>query len=277
MTQKSRRSDPDAERTGPTIRQVQVVILCGGLGTRIAEETEVRPKPMVEIGGRPILWHIMKRYSHYGYTDFALCLGYKGDVIREYFVNYHVMNSDVRVHLGERRIEHLSSFHDEGKWRVLLAETGALTSTGGRLHRVAPYIEGDRFMLTYGDGLADIDLTKLVRFHRESGRLATVTGVRPMSRFGEIHGEGDLVREFREKPQLDEGWVSGGFFVFERGALDYFGPDSVLERAPLERLAQDGQLALFRHDGYWRAMDTLREKRQLEQEWESGHPAWKVW
>ena len=256
---------------------MQVVILCGGLGTRIAEESEIRPKPMIDIGGRPILWHIMKTYSHFGFTDFILCLGYRGDVIRDYFMNYGTMNSDVRVHIGERRVEHLESFHDERQWRVTLAETGPLTPTGGRIHRIARYLEGDRFLATYGDGVADTDIQLLLEFHLRVGRLATVTGVRPANRFGELRGEGDLVREFREKPQLEEGWVSGGFFVFERRVLDYLDVDSTLERGPLERLASDGQLALYRHQGYWRAMDTLREKRQLEREWTGGSPRWKVW
>src|SRR6266571_3297004 len=227
--------------------RVQAVILCGGLGTRLAEETEIRPKPMVEIGGRPILWHIMKLYSHFGVMDFILCLGYKGDMIRDYFLNYSAMNSDVRVHIGERRVEHLEPFHAEEKWRVLLAETGLATQTGGRIHRAGKYVEGDEFMVTYGDGVADVDL------------------------------RGDLAEEFREKPQLDEGWINGGFFVFRRKALDYIGPDTVLEREPLERLARDGQLAVFRHEGYWRPMDTMRERRALEEEWASGKPPWKVW
>ncbi len=256
---------------------MQVVILCGGRGARLAEETEVRPKPMVEVGGKPILWHIMKLYSHHGFTDFILCLGYRGDVIRDYFLNYFTMNSDVRVHLGEQRIEHLGAFHDERQWRVLLAETGADTPTGGRVCRVARYLDGERLMVTYGDGVSDVDVRALVAFHLAQGKLATVTGVRPVTRFGELRVQGDLVTEFREKPQLDEGWVNGGFIVMERGALAYLSEESTLEREPLERLARDGQLAVYRHEGYWRAMDTLREKRQLEEEWASGLAGWKVW
>ena len=256
---------------------MQVVILCGGLGTRLAEETDVRPKPMVEVGGKPLLWHIMKLYSHHGFTDFILCLGYKGDLIREYFLNYHAMHSDVLVHLGENRVEHLDSFHDEAGWTVLLAETGLETHTGGRLRRVAHYLEGDRFLMTYGDGVSNVDLIKLIAFHEVHGKLATVTGVHPLARFGELRVDGDMVREFREKPQLEAGWMNGGFFVLERRALEYITEDTPFERQPLERLAREGQLAVYRHDGYWRAMDTLREKRMLEEEWASGHPAWKVW
>ena len=256
---------------------MQAVILCGGLGTRLAEETEIRPKPMIEIGGRPILWHIMKLYSHFGIVDFILCLGYKGDVIREYFLNYSAMNSDVVVSIGDRRVEILEPFHDETRWKIHLAETGGLTQTGGRIHRVARYLEGDEFMVTYGDGVADIDIKALLEFHRKTGKLATVTGVRPPSRFGELRLQGDLVAQFKEKPQLDEGWINGGFFVFRRDALGYLGPDSILERDPLERLARDGQLAIYRHTGYWRPMDTMREKRALEEEWASGKPPWKVW
>ncbi|MDP9266252.1 MAG: glucose-1-phosphate cytidylyltransferase [Chloroflexota bacterium] len=256
---------------------MQAVILCGGLGARLTEETEIRPKPMVEIGGKPILWHIMKLYSHFGILDFILCLGYKGDIIRDYFLNYGTMNSDVLVHVGARRVEHLEPFHDEARWRVLLAETGALTPTGGRLHRIGRYVKGDEFMATYGDGVADVDLERLLSFHRSQGKLATVTGVRPATRFGELRVHGDLVDEFREKPQLDEGWINGGFFVFRRDALRYLQADSTLEGQPLEQLARDGQLAVFRHDGYWRPMDTMRERRALEQEWASGTPAWKLW
>ena len=257
--------------------RVQAVILCGGLGTRLSEETDLRPKPMVEIGGRPILWHIMKTYSHYGIVDFILCLGYKGDMIRDYFLNYSTMNSDVIVSVGDRTIELLEPFHDEANWRVLLAETGPLTPTGGRLHRIGKYINGDDFFVTYGDGVADVDVKTQLAFHRSHRKLATVTGVRPASRFGELRLRGDLVSEFMEKPQLDEGWINGGYFVFKREALRYVTPDSTLEREPLEGLARDGQLAIFRHEGYWRPMDTMRERRALEQEWASGNPPWKRW
>jgi glucose-1-phosphate cytidylyltransferase len=257
--------------------RVQAVILCGGLGTRLSEETELRPKPMVDIGGRPILWHIMKTYSHYGIVDFILCLGYKGDMIREYFLNYSTMNSDVIVNVGDRSVEHLEPFHDEASWRVLLAETGPLTPTGGRIHQIGKYITGDDFFVTYGDGVANVDLKTQLAFHRSHAKLATVTGVRPASRFGELRLRGDLVSEFREKPQLGEGWINGGYFVFKRDALRYLKPDSTLEGEPLEGLARDGQLAIFRHEGYWRPMDTMRERRALEEEWASGKPPWKVW
>lgn len=256
---------------------MQALILCGGRGTRLAEETEVRPKPMVEIGGRPLLWHIMKIYSAHGFSDFILCLGYKGDVIRQYFVDYHVMNSDVRVHVAEQRIEYLGAFHDEDRWTVLLAETGSETPTAARILRASRYIVGDRFMVTYGDGVANVDIRKLLAFHLGHGKLATVTGVRPIARFGELRVEGDRVVEFREKPQTAEGLINGGFFVFERRALEYMRDDAMLEREPLERLARDGQLCVYRHDGFWRAVDTLREKQALEAEWASGAPGWKVW
>jgi len=257
--------------------RVQAVILCGGLGTRLSEETELRPKPMVEIGGKPILWHIMKTYSHYGIVEFILCLGYKGDQIREYFLNYSTMNSDVIVNVGDRSVEHLEPFHDEASWRVLLAETGPLTPTGGRIQKIGKYIKGDDFFVTYGDGVADVDVKAQLAFHKAHGKLATVTGVRPASRFGELRLKGDLVAEFREKPQLEEGWINGGYFVFKRDALRYLKPDSTLEREPLEALARDGQLAIFRHEGYWRPMDTMRERRALEEEWASGKPPWKRW
>jgi glucose-1-phosphate cytidylyltransferase len=256
---------------------MQVVILCGGLGTRLAEETDVRPKPMVEIGGKPILWHIMKIYSSFGLFDFILCLGYKGDMIRDYFLNYGTMNSDVRVSVGDRKVDYLEPFHDEAKWRVVLAETGPSTPTGGRIHRITRYLDGPEFMVTYGDGLANIDIDALLRFHRSHGKIATVTGVRPAGRFGELTLRGDLVAEFREKPQLHEGWINGGFFVFNKEATSFISPDSVLERQPLERLAADGQLAVYRHEGYWRPMDTMRERRALEEEWANGKPPWKRW
>lgn len=256
---------------------MQVVILCGGQGTRLAEETEIRPKPMIEIGGEPILWHIMKHYSHHGFTEFVLCLGYKGDLIRDYFINYHVMNSDVRLHLGTQQIEHFGQWHDESAWSVLLAETGLETPTGGRLASVRRHLRSETFMVTYGDGVSDADLGDLLALHRRTGRLATVTAVRPSARFGELRLDGDRVAEFREKPQVAEGWVSGGFFVFEPGVLDRLRPESSLEHEILTQLAHDGELAVYRHEGYWRAMDTLREKRALEAEWASGRPGWKIW
>lgn len=263
---------------------MQVVILCGGAGTRLGEETSVRPKPMVEIGGRPILWHIMKLYSHHGFHDFILALGYRGDVIRDYFLSYHARNSDLRISLGKQKTEYLDAFHDEQDWNVVLAETGEETPTGGRIKRIERYIEGPRFMVTYGDGLSNVDLRALVAFHERSQKVATVTGIRPVTRFGELRVEGPLATEFREKKPLHQGWVNGGFFVFERAVFDRLGPDSSLGggsgdggREVLERLAEEGQLAAYTHEGYWRAMDTLREKRILEEEWSTGHAPWKVW
>lgn len=255
---------------------MRVVILCGGRGTRIADETDARPKPMVEIGGRPILWHIMKLYSVFGFTEFVLALGYRGDAIREYFLNYAMFNSDVRVHLADQRVERLGTGPAE-PWTITLAETGLDTPTAGRVRRVKPYLDGERFMVTYGDGLADLDIGALVAFHLKAGRLATVTGVHPVARFGELRTDGDIVAEFAEKPQTSEGLINGGFFVFETEALQYFDATKMLEREPLERLARDGQLAVYRHGGYWRAMDTLRERQALEEEWASGRAPWKRW
>ena len=255
---------------------MKVVLLAGGLGTRLRGETEFRPKPMVAIGTRPILWHIMKTYAHYGHNEFVICLGYKGDLIRDYFLNYEVRHRAVTVTLGSGALE-VHDDHAEAGWRVTLADTGEETRTGGRLGRVTRYLGRERFMVTYGDGVADIDIKALLAFHRKTGKLATVTGVRPAGRFGELTLRGDLVEEFREKPQLDEGWINGGVFVFQKDALRYVGSDSVLEREPLEQLARDGQLAVYRHDGYWRPMDTMRERRALEAEWASGRPKWKVW
>jgi glucose-1-phosphate cytidylyltransferase len=256
---------------------MQVVILAGGRGSRIAEETAARPKPMIEIGGKPLLWHLMKHYAHHGFKDFIICLGYRGDVIRNYFLGYHAMNSDVLVRVGNGATEVMHSFHDEDDWTVLLAETGPDTQTAGRIARVAKYIKGDRFMITYGDGLANVDLGRLLEAHVRSGKLVTVTGVRPVARFGELVVRGDQVTQFREKPQTTEGWINGGFFVVEREALRYLDKDEPLERRPLERIASDGQLSMYRHEGYWRAMDTLREKEALEEEWAGGRPGWKTW
>ena len=240
---------------------------------------------MVEIGGKPILWHIMKLYSRYGHHEFVLCLGYKGDIIRDYFLNYFSRNSDVRVHLGEQRVEALGTFHDEREWSVLLAETGADTPTGGRLKRVARYVTGPRCMVTYGDGLSNVDLDALLDHHQRSGRLMTVTGIRPVTRFGELRVKDGLVSEFKEKEPLQEGWVNGGFFVMERAVLDRLTEHSSLggatardpENEVLEILAREHQLAVYTHTGYWRAMDTMREKKILDDEWASGAAPWKVW
>ncbi len=253
---------------------MRVVVLCGGQGTRLREETEFRPKPMVEIGGRPILWHIMRHYSRHDVNNFVLCLGYKGDIIRRWILDYPSMNADVQVHIGSQKVEALQSLQDESRWTVTLAETGELTPTGGRLLRARRYVEKETFMCTYGDGLSNVDLTALLRFHREHGKVATVTGVRPFTRFGELQVRDGVALGFREKPQLEEGWVNGGFFVFEPGIFDYLADNATLEREPLERLAEAGQLAVYQHEGYWAAMDTYREAQQLNEEWRSGRPGW---
>lgn len=258
---------------------MKVVLLCGGMGTRIREETEVRPKPMIEIGGRPILWHIMNIYSHYGHKDFVLCLGYKGDVIRQYFLNYHIMNCDVTVDLTKPSALELHG-RSSADWRITLAETGQDTMTGGRIKRIRRYVaDDDCFMLTYGDGVADIDIHRLVAFHKRHGRIATVTGVHPSSRWGELVVDGENVLEFNEKPQTSEGYINGGFFVLNRQVFDYLPEDPKVpfERAPMQRLAADGQLMVYAHEGYWSALDTLRDLALLNEEWKHPRPAWKVW
>lgn len=253
---------------------MKTVILCGGLGTRIREETEFRPKPMIEVGGKPILWHIMKRYSAFGFQDFVLCLGYKGEVIKKYFSEYDLVNSDWTISLGTKKITYHEVFHDESDWRVTLAETGLDTMTGGRVKRIEKYIDGDCFLMTYGDGLANIDIQDLLRFHREKGKIATITAVRPIARFGELSVDGDLVQVFREKPQIESGWINGGFFVFNKAVFDFLDRDCVLEKEPLERLAREQQLAVYKHAGYWRCMDTYRDLEALSQEWAAGRPGW---
>lgn len=254
---------------------MKVVILCGGQGTRLREETEFRPKAMVDIGGRPILWHIMRHYAQFGFTEFVLCLGYKGDVIRNYFLNYPVMNRDVRVHLGEgEKVEYLEPLSTEAGWTVTLAETGPATPTGGRLLRAWRYFNNETFLCTYGDGLSNVDLGRLVSFHRLGKRLATVTGVRPRARFGRIDVDSGKAVAFREKPSMEQGWVNGGFFVFEPGVASYLRSDLPLEGEPLERLARDEQLSVFQHAGYWAPMDTYREVQALNDEWSSGKPGW---
>ena len=255
---------------------MKVVILCGGLGTRLSEQTEVRPKPMVEIGGRPILWHLMHGYAQHGFNDFVLALGYKGEVIKRYFVDYCELQNDLTVSLASGQV----TAHDGQRedWTVHLVDTGLSTDTGGRLKRLAGWLGNETFLLTYGDGVSNIDINALIAFHRQHGRLATVTAVRPPARFGGMIFNGDLVTEFTEKPQIGEGWINGGFFVMEPGVLDYIaGDDVILEREPLERLAKDGQLAAYRHDGFWQCMDTMRDVRLLEHLWEAGRAPWKNW
>lgn len=257
---------------------MKVVILCGGLGTRLREETEFRPKPMVEIGGRPILWHIMKLYAHHGFKEFILCLGYRGGMIKDYFLNYAAMNNDFTIDLGHQWSLRYHGNHAEEDFRVTLVDTGQNTMTGGRVRRIARYLDGDTFMVTYGDGLANISICNLLDFHRSHGRLATVTTVRPVSRFGlvEVSGDGQ-VAQFAEKPQTGD-WISAGFFLFQRGVLNYLtGDDCIMEREPMERLVADGQLMSFRHDGYFQAMDTYREYEALNRLWNCGEAPWKVW
>jgi glucose-1-phosphate cytidylyltransferase len=265
------------EVTGEVAEDMKVVILAGGRGTRLSEETAVRPKPMVEIGGHPMLWHIMKGYAHFGVREFVLAIGYKGEVIKDFFVRYQVSSSDLVVDLKSGRItyEHPSPID----WQVSLIDTGEETETGGRLHRLADRLRpGGTFMMTYGDGLADINISTLLDFHRRHGRLATLTAVRPPARFGTMRFDGDQVAEFMEKPQTGEGWINGGFYVFEPGVLDYI-PDNqtILERSPLERLAHDGQLMAYRHEGFWQCMDTIRDKVRLEALWQGGSPPWRIW
>ena len=256
---------------------MKVAILAGGLGTRLREETEFKPKPMVEIGGRPILWHIMKTYAHYGHTDFVICLGYKGDVIRDYFLNYEIRNRDFTVTLGSREVE-IHNGHSETGWRVTLAETGDETSTGGRIRRIAPYLRDRTFMVTYGDGVADIDVVRLLEFHRSRGKMATVTAVRPSSRFGELAIEDGMVRSFREKPQVEGGWINGGFLILEPQVLDMIeGDNESLEYGLLSKLADRGQLAVYQHEGFWQCMDTFREMQLLNSLWADGSAPWKVW
>jgi glucose-1-phosphate cytidylyltransferase len=255
---------------------VNVVILCGGFGTRLSEETQVKPKPMAEIGGRPILWHIMRGYQHHGFRDFILALGYKGEVIKDYFLNYHARQSDITVQLRTGEVTFSNPTVED--WSVSLVDTGANTQTGGRLLRLRDRLQGHgTFMLTYGDGVSDVDLLALLAFHRFHGRLATVTAVRPAARFGDIEIVDDRVTVFAEKQQMREGWISGGFFVFETGVFDYISGDTtMLERAPLETLAAEGQLMAFRHSGYWHPMDTMRDKNTLESLWASGAPPWTI-
>jgi glucose-1-phosphate cytidylyltransferase len=254
------------------------VILCGGLGTRMREETEFRPKPLVEVGGRPVLWHIMKLYAHHGFRDFVLCLGYRGQMIKEYFLNYEAMNNDFTICLGRRNRITYHDDHKEQDFNVTLADTGLESMTGGRVMRAGKYVDDETLMVAYGDCVSDVDIRALVDFHHSHGRLATVTTVRPTSRFGVLDvSDGGSVLSFAEKPQL-EGWASAGFFVFNRRVLDYLTGDAcVLEQEPLERLAREGQLMAYRHDGFFFAMDTYREYKYLNDLWDAGRAEWKVW
>lgn len=255
---------------------MKVIILAGGFGTRLQEETTVKPKPMVEIGGKPILWHIMNIYAAHSYKEFIIALGYKGEVIKNYFLNYYYLRNSLSIRLDNGRVD----VHDIGRedWLVHLVNTGIRTETGGRIKRLAPWIGDDTFMMTYGDGVANININKLVAFHRRHGKLITVTAVRPPSRFGGLSFNGDLVAKFLEKPQIGEGWINGGFFVIEPDVLDYIEGDNIIfERKPLDRLAEEGQLVAYRHDDFWQCMDTLRDVRLLESLWQEGDAPWKVW
>ena len=257
---------------------MKAVILAGGQGTRLREETEYRPKPLVEVGNRPILWHIMKLYAFHNIRDFVVCLGYKGNMIKEYFLNYEAMNNDFTIRLGENHRVGYHGNHQEQDYKVTLASTGLDSMTGGRVKKIERHIEDDSFMVTYGDGLCDVDITKLLAFHKSHGKLATVTTVRPISRFGLVQvGDKEEVTDFAEKPQVD-GWMSAGFFIFNRRIFDYLeGDETILEREPMERLAREGELMAYRHDGFFFAMDTYREYLYLNELWDAGKAPWKVW
>ncbi len=256
---------------------MKVVILAGGLGSRLSEETVLRPKPMVEVGGKPMLWHIMNIYAAHGVQEFIIALGYRAEVVKEYFLNFYAINNDLTVDLANGR----TTIHQgrQPSWTVHLVDTGLHTETGGRVRRIEPWLKDDEtFLLTYGDGLADVDVRQLIAFHTAHGKLATVTTVRPPARFGGIEFDGERVSRFMEKPQAGEGWINGGFFVLDRKVMRYIDSDETLwERQPMEHLAADGQLMAFRHEGFWQPMDTLREKRHLEELWSSGRAPWKVW
>lgn len=255
---------------------MKAVILAGGVGTRLREETEFRPKPMVEIGGRPILWHIMKTYAHFDISEFVLCLGYKGDVIRDYFLNYKYRRCDVTTTLGTNEVD-VHNGHEEWGWRVTLSDTGAKTETAGRLKRIAKYINEDRFLATYGDGVADIDIQALLQTHKKSGKLITVTAVHPSSRFGELSIQDGLVSTFEEKPQVGASWINGGFFVMERQALDLITGDNDKLEDLLARLTELKEVAVYQHRGFWQCMDTLRESELLNKLWQGGNAPWNVW
>jgi len=257
---------------------MKVVILAGGMGTRLSEETDLKPKPMVEIGGKPILWHIMKIYSAHGFNEFIICCGYKGYMIKEYFANYFIHQADITVDLGKNSIEVHKSKAEP--WKITLVDTGLNTMTGGRIKRVRDYIGNKNFMLTYGDGVSNVNIKSLVDFHRENGKMATVTAVHPSGRFGAISlTEEYTVKSFTEKPAADGAWVNGGFFVLEPGIFDYIREDdtTVWERSPLEELANDNQLAAYKHTGFWRPMDTLRDRIELDNMWNTGKAEWKIW
>lgn len=253
---------------------MKTVILCGGKGTRLSEETQIKPKPMVNVGDKPILWHIMSLYAKHGFTDFVCALGYMGDYIKDYFYRFYAMNSDFTIHLGNGQVKYHSE--PQKNWQVGLIDTGQESMTGGRLLRLKNHLANeDTFMLTYGDGVCDVDVKKLLAFHKAHGKIATVTAVRPPARFGEMLFDGDRVTHFAEKPQTSGGWINGGFFIFNRQVFDYLGDEStILEREPLENLTRDGQLVAYRHEGFWQCMDTLRDKHYLNDLWSSGQAPW---
>ncbi len=258
---------------------MKVVILCGGLGTRLKEETEYKPKPMVEVGGWPILWHIMKSYSQYGFNQFVLCLGYKGNVIKDYFVNYSARSNDFTLKLKNHEMV-VHNNHSEVDWEITFAETGPNTMTGGRIKKIERYIDGDTFMVTYGDGVCDVNIKNLLEFHKSNGKTGTLTGVVPPSRFGDLITEENLVRTFSEKPQFDKrGMINGGYFVFNKKFFKYLSDseDCIMERQPLEDLAKDGQLCAFEHKGFWQCMDTYRDFEHLNSLWNENKASWKTW
>lgn len=255
---------------------MKVVILAGGMGTRLAEETDLKPKPMIEIGGRPMLWHIMKIYATFGFTEFIVATGYRSEFIKDYFLNYYYLRNDLTIHLKDGSVD----VHDgqQEDWTVQVVHTGTQTNTGGRLKRLAPWLGDETFMMTYGDGVADVRVDELVEFHRKSASMATVTAVQPPARFGSLTFDGDRVTGFAEKAQIAEGWINGGFFVLEPAVLDYIESDQTLfEREPLERLTNEGELTAYKHRRFWQCLDTRRDMRYLEELWEGGNPPWKVW
>lgn len=257
-------------------KKIPVVILCGGMGTRLAEQTEIRPKPLVEIGGRPILWHIMKHYSRYGFNEFILALGYKGDMIKRYFLDFYTLGQDFTVNLEHGKVQMIRENHGE-KWTVHLIDTGLNTLTGGRLKRLAGMLEKGPFMMTYGDGVSDINLEKLLAFHQAEKPAVTLTAVRPPARFGALEFDGARVRHFTEKSKVHEGWINGGFFVIEPEALGYIESDVLWEHAPMETLAEEGRVCGYRYEGFWQCMDTVRDLKYLEDLWQTGKAPWKTW
>lgn len=257
---------------------MKVVLLAGGFGTRLSEETHLKPKPMVEIGGMPILWHIMKLYSHYGFNDFIICLGYKGDYIKEYFLNYYMKQSDITVDMSTNEVKVHNSYSEP--WKISLIDTGYSTMTGGRIKRIAPYVDNSTFMLTYGDGVGNVDIKKLVEFHKSNNKELTMTVVQPSGRFGSVEiNDTNQVTDFVEKPAESNSWINAGFFVCEPSVFDHIkdGDSTVWEKAPLESITKSNQLCAHKHHGFWKPMDTLREKNQLEEEWQSGKARWKLW